>query len=218
MALVNHYCGVDVLHIKQSLIFYKNNLTRDYKRCKDLYNPRKTPKKVFSFLFFVLLLGQIGIFTSLIWSLITSDGNFYRALANQIKSGNFLTFEISLILSCLVYYFDEYDSGPKLNLFCLRVTLLISGLFIAFLAMINYIYITSLVESIKWSCLFIFYNASLYFLGIFISYHMYVTFSLAEPTVNDFLAEQNESTASSARNLNKENSVTLNGSTIDIEG
>ncbi len=86
--------------IKSIYIFSKNNRIEQNHRAT-LFQEGKTPKIVFSFIFFIVTLGQIGILTSIITSTISRQG-FLNAIAIQGKSGNFLTFEISLMHDILL--------------------------------------------------------------------------------------------------------------------
>ena len=89
--------------VRKSVALFFEQIGQQLALRRARFDKTKTPKRVFSFWFFVFILGQIGIITSLIWGGINGEG-LVDALSKQGKSGNFLTFEISLILSCLVYY------------------------------------------------------------------------------------------------------------------
>lgn len=184
--------------IKLSLLSALHIFCSDIDRRKELYNPQKTPKRVFSFWFFIILLGQVGILTSILWSGISGDG-MMGALVKQAKAGNFLTFEISLILSCLVYYFEEYGGREQKELLFLRSTLLVAGMLIAFLAMVNYIFINDKPLDYYWSCAFAIYNIALYVSGIAISYSMYITFSVVEVSAKEANDIQRENQINAAQ-------------------
>ncbi|MDO6387903.1 hypothetical protein [Uliginosibacterium sp. 31-12] len=204
-----------VYFLKQSAGLFFERIGQQLTLRKERFDKAKTPKRVFSFWFFVFLLGQIGIITSLIWGSINGEG-FVDALAKQGKSGNFLTFEISLILSCLVYYFEEYGEEPIKELFFLRVTLLIGSMLVAFLAMINYIYINSAESPKFWSMWFVFYNAALYFAGAFLSYAMYITFSVVEKTASEDAKDKTEAALSAASGMLSTNSATIGDKKISL--
>lgn len=182
-----------------------------------LFNKDRTPKRVFSFWFFVILLGQIGIITSLIWAWINGE-NVAEALAQQAKSGNFLTFEISLILSCLVYYFEEYGQTPVRDLFFLRISLLVLSMVVAFLAMLNYIYINSAPPSLCWSTGFVMYNFALYFAGVFLSYSMYITFSVVEPNVAQDMKNKTDAAIDAAKSLQETNVASVGQKPLNVGG
>lgn len=182
-----------------------------------LFNKDRTPKRVFSFWFFVILLGQIGIITSLIWAWINGD-DVAVALAQQAKSGNFLTFEISLILSCLVYYFEEYGQTPVRDLFFLRISLLVLSMVVAFLAMLNYIYINSAPPSSCWSTGFVLYNFALYFAGVFLSYSMYITFSVVEPNVAQDMKDKTDAARDAALSLQDTNVASVGKKPLNVGG
>jgi cytochrome bd-type quinol oxidase subunit 2 len=186
--------------INRSIKYSWKQFSLELTKRKILFNEYKTPKKVFSFWFFIFALGQIGIITSILWAAINGD-SLSETIAQQGRSGNFLTFEISLILSCLVYYFDEYgDDSPKALLF-LRVTLLVFAMLVAFLAMLNYIYINSNSSPSCWSIGFTIYNVFLYVIGVFLSYLMYITFSVVEPTAADDMKSKTEAAVDAANSI-----------------
>ncbi|HHQ2485630.1 TPA: hypothetical protein ACSPJY_004289, partial [Pseudomonas aeruginosa] len=178
-----------------------------------LFQESITPKVVFSFIFFIIILGQIGILTSIVTSTISGQG-FLNAIAAQGKSGNFLTFEISLIFSCAMLYFNEYSQNEKIDLLFLRVTYLIAGLVVAFLAMLNYIYITT--SSIVWTLYFTIYNISLYVFGIYISYKIYLTFSAAEESAAKHESRNTADTQKRASILQSVDSAKIGDSEIKL--
>lgn len=191
--------------------FKKNRIDQDYRAT--LFQEGITPKVVFSFIFFIIILGQIGILTSIITSTISGQG-FLKAIAAQGESGNFLTFEISLIFSCAMLYFNEYSQNEKIDLLFLRVTYLIVGLVIAFLAMLNYIYITT--NSVEWTSYFIAYNIFLYVFGIYISYKMHLTFSAAEEPVAKHESKNTADTQKRAITLQSVESAKIGDSEIQL--
>lgn len=203
--------------IHKSIASFTNQLLGEMEGRRKRFNAEKTPKRVFSFWFFIFSLGQIGIVTSLIWAGINGEG-ILDALAKQGKSGNFLTFEISLILSCLVYYFEEYGEEPIRELFFLRVTLLILAMIVAFLAMLNYIYINSTVSPSCWPGWFVVYNAALYIVGVLLSYFMYITFSVVEPTAADDMKLKTDAAISAAGSLSATNTGSIGSKQINLEG
>ncbi|AXL82871.1 TPA: hypothetical protein L5597_002196 [Pseudomonas aeruginosa] len=192
--------------------FKKNRIDQDYRAT--LFQEGITPKVVFSFIFFIIILGQIGILTSIITSTISGQG-FLKAIAAQGESGNFLTFEISLIFSCAMLYFNEYSQDEKIDLLFLRVTYLIAGLVIAFLAMLNYIYITT-TNNVEWTSYFIVYNIFLYVFGIYISYKMHLTFSAAEESAAKHESKNTADTQKRAITLQSVESAKIGGSEIKL--
>lgn len=191
--------------------FKKNRLDQNYRAT--LFQEAITPKVVFSFIFFIIILGQIGILTSIITSTISGQG-FLKAIAAQGESGNFLTFEISLIFSCAMLYFNEYSQDEKIDLLFLRVTYLIAGLVIAFLAMLNYIYITT--TNVEWTSYFIVYNISLYVFGIYISYKMHLTFSAVEESAAKHESKNTADTQKRAIALQSVDSAKIGDSKIKL--
>ncbi|MXS19116.1 hypothetical protein [Pseudomonas oryzihabitans] len=191
--------------------FKKNRLDQNYRAT--LFQEAITPKVVFSFIFFIIILGQIGILTSIITSTISGQG-FLKAIAAQGESGNFLTFEISLIFSCAMLYFNEYSQDEKIDLLFLRVTYLIAGLVIAFLAMLNYIYITT--TNVEWTSYFIVYNISLYVFGIYISYKMHLTFSAVEESAAKHESKNTADTQKRAIALQSVDSAKIGDSEIKL--
>jgi hypothetical protein len=203
--------------IKRSAARFVDQWNQQVQLRRRLFDSEKTPKRVFSFWFFVFALGQIGIITSLIWAGISGDG-LIDALAKQGKSGNFLTFEISLILSCLVYYFEEYGEEPVRELFFLRITLLILGMIIAFLAMLNYIFINSAQSPHCWSLIFVMYNTFLYVSGVLLSYLMYITFSVVEKSAAGDLKDKTATAIDTAQNLPVTDVGNIGNKSINITG
>lgn len=204
----------NLIVIKSIAAFWKQ-LMADHSLRSSLFNDSQTPKQAFSFLFFIVMLGQVGILTSIIFSTISGNG-FFSAIATQGASGNFLTFEISLIFSCAMLYFQEYGEEKTKKLFCLRVTYLILGLSIAFLSMLNYIYISTSNQNNTWSMSFITYNISPYILGIFISYKIYTTFSVAEETIKEFNERKTSEAVDRAETLKNTQSIIIDGQKIDL--
>ncbi|EPB6481576.1 MULTISPECIES: hypothetical protein [Pseudomonas] len=198
--------------IRSIYIFFKKN-REDQNHRATLFQESITPKVVFSFIFFIIILGQIGILTSIVTSTISGQG-FLNAIAAQGKSGNFLTFEISLIFSCAMLYFNEYSQNEKIDLLFLRVTYLIAGLVVAFLAMLNYIYITT--SSIVWTLYFTIYNISLYVFGIYISYKIYLTFSAAEESAAKHESRNTADTQKRASILQSVDSAKIGDSEIKL--
>lgn len=203
--------------IHKSITSFADQLLVEMEGRRKRFNVGKTPKRVFSFWFFIFSLGQIGIITSIIWAGINGEG-MVDALAKQGKSGNFLTFEISLILSCLVYYFEEYGEEPVRELFFLRVTLLIFAMIVAFLAMLNYIYINSTASPSCWPGWFVVYNAALYVAGVLLSYFMYITFSVVEPTAADDMKLKTDAAISAAGSLGATTTGNIGPKQINLEG
>lgn len=203
--------------ILRSVITGWNQFNQQRAARSALFDKERTPKRVFSFWFFVIILGQIGIITSLIWAWINSD-SVVGALAQQAKSGNFLTFEISLILSCLVYYFEEYGQAPVRDLFFMRISLLVLSMVVAFLAMLNYIYINSTPPNLCWSTGFILYNIALYAVGVFLSYSMYITFSVVESTVAQDMKDKTDAALDAANSLQATNVASVGQQPLNIEG
>jgi hypothetical protein len=203
--------------MKDSLLVFFGQFAGEWNHLKERFSKEKTPKRVFSFWFFIFTLGQIGIFTSLIWAGINGEG-MMEALAKQGKSGNFLTFEISLILSCLVYYFDEYGEDRRRALFFLRITWLVLAMIVAFLAMLNYIYINSAASPASWSCYFVVYNFFLYIAGVLLSYFMYITFSVVEPNVGDHMKSEMNAAISGASQMGSTTAASIGQKKINIEG
>ncbi|HBO2700913.1 hypothetical protein [Pseudomonas aeruginosa] len=198
--------------IKSIYIFFKNNRIEQNHRAT-LFQEGKTPKIVFSFIFFIVTLGQIGILTSIITSTISGQG-FLNAIAIQGKSGNFLTFEISLIFSCAMLYFNEYSEKEKIGLLFLRISYLIAGLVVAFLAMLNYIYITT--SNIDWTFYFITYNIALYVFGIYISYKISLTFSAVEESAAHRESRNTAETQKRASSLQSVDSAIIGDSEIKL--
>ena len=198
------------------LVFF-SQFSREWTLRRERFNREKTPKRVFSFWFFIFALGQIGIFTSLIWAGLNGEG-LMEALAKQGKSGNFLTFEISLILSCLVYYFDEYGEEPIKALFFLRITWLVLAMIVAFLAMLNYIYINSTASPTSWPDWFVAYNFLLYVAGVLLSYFMYITFSVVEPSVADEMKSKTDAAISAASQMDSTTAASIGQKKINLEG
>lgn len=201
--------------IQQSLVLTQKKLCEEWQLRRERFDNAKTPKRVFSFWFFVFVLGQIGIITSALWAGVAGEG-IMEALAKQGRAGNFLTFEISLLLSCLVYYFEEYGEEPVRALFFLRVTLLILGMSIAFLAMVNYIYINSVQSPAFWPDWFVVYNLLLYVTGIILSYFMYITFSVVETSVSDVRKERTETAQSTAKNIQETKETVIGDKKINL--
>lgn len=201
--------------IKQSVTSFYEQLCRQLRLRQELFDKDKTPKRVFSFWFFVFTLGQIGIVTSLIWAGINGE-SVMDALAKQGKSGNFLTFEISLILSCLVYYFEEYGEESIKALFFLRITLLILGMLVAFLAMLNYIYINNVESPGCWSRGFVAYNLALYVFGSFLSYMMYITFSVVEKSAAEDIKSKTDAALKDANSMPTTNVGSIGEKNIKI--
>ena len=202
------------LLIVKSIQYYYRQVSKEKKYRETLFNNQRTPTQAFSFLFFIVILGQIGIITSTLFSLIAGNG-LLPAIGHQAISGNFLTFQISLIFSCVMFYFLEYSEGRLKELFCLRSTYLIAGLCIAFLAMLNYIFISTSENKI-WSTSFVIYNISLYVLAMYVSYKIYMTFSVAGPTVTDFSEEKVLETFKRADSLKEATSYTSGTKTIKL--
>jgi len=198
--------------IRSIQIFFKKN-REDQNYRATLFQETITPKIVFSFIFFIIILGQIGILTSIVTSTISGQG-FLNAIAAQGKSGNFLTFEISLIFSCAMLYFNEYSQNEKIDLLFLRVTYLIAGLAVAFLAMLNYIYITT--SSVEWGLYFIIYNISLYVFGIYISYKIYLTFSAVEESAAKHESRNTADTQKRASTLQSVDTAKIGDSEIKL--
>lgn len=203
--------------IMQSTKLFVEKTQQQLRIRQELFNENKTPKRVFSFWFFIFLLGQIGIVTSVAWVGL-SGGDLLEALSRQGKSGNFLTFEISLILSCLVYYFEEYGEEPVKNLFFLRVTLLIFAMIVAFLAMLNYIYINSVNTQYCWPDWFVNYNIGLYVFGVLLSYWMYSTFSVVEMTAASYMRGRTDSVLATANDLQSMETGKIGNKTLNLEG
>lgn len=203
--------------IRKSIRSFSSQLKQELEQRRKLFNGTRTPKRVFSFWFFIFSLGQIGIITSLIWAAINGQ-NVLEALAQQGKSGNFLTFEISLILSCLVYYFDEYGENPVKQLFFLRITLLVLAMLVAFLAMLNYIYINSFAAPQCWSPWFVSYNFALYILGVGLSYSMYITFSVVETSAAEDMKEKNDAAIEAADNMDETTTANIGPTKVNLEG
>lgn len=203
--------------IKESIGTFCSQFLLELEQRRKLFDKAKTPKRVFSFWFFIFSLGQIGIITSLIWAAINHQ-NVIDALAQQAKSGNFLTFEISLILSCLVYYFEEYGEKSVRKLFFLRITLLVVAMSVAFLAMLNYIYINSFASPQCWNNWFIFYNVLLYILGVGLSYSMYITFSVVETSVAEDMKLKTDAAIEAAKNMDDTTAASIGARTVNLEG
>ena len=203
--------------IKKSCALFFEQIGSQLTLRRERFDKEKTPKRVFSFWFFVFALGQIGIATSLIWAGINGEG-LMDALAKQGKSGNFLTFEISLILSCLVYYFEEYGEEPIKALFFLRITLLILGMSVAFLAMLNYIYINSTGSPSCWPEWFVLYNLVLYVMGVFLSYMMYITFSVVEKSAADDMKRKTDAALDAANSMQSTNVGNIGEKKINLQG
>ncbi|WP_186116277.1 hypothetical protein [Burkholderia gladioli] len=199
------------------MLLFFSQFSHEWTLCRERFDREKTPKRVFSFWFFVFALGQIGIATSLIWAGINGEG-IMAALAKQGKSGNFLTFEISLILSCLVYYFEEYGEEPIRALFFLRITWLVLAMIVAFLAMLNYIYINSTVSPACWPHWFVAYNTFLYVAGVLLSYFMYITFSVVEPTAADDMKSKTDAAIDAASSLGATTAANIGEKKINLEG
>ncbi|MCX2864180.1 hypothetical protein OOZ63_20330 [Paucibacter sp. PLA-PC-4] len=198
------------------LVFF-SQFAREWTLRRERFNREKTPKRFFSFWFFIVTLGQIGIITSLIWAGINGEG-FMEALAKQGKSGNFLTFEISLILSCLAYYFEEYGEEPIRALFLLRITWLLLAMIVAFLAMLNYIYINSTTSPTSWPDWFVYYNTILYIAGVLLSYFMYITFSVVEPSVAEDMKSKTDAAISAANEMDSTIAASIGEKKINLEG
>lgn len=205
------------MYFINSIRIFFSQLASEWALRRERFNRDKTPKRVFSFWFFIVILGQIGILTSLIWAGINGDG-LMEAIAKQGKSGNFLTFEISLILSCLVYYFEEYGEEPIRALFFLRITWLILAMIIAFLAMLNYIYINSSMSPLRWSNFFMLYNVLLYVAGLALSYFMYITFSVIEPSVADEMKSKTDAAINAANQMDSTTTASIGQKKINLEG
>lgn len=141
-----------------------------------------------------------------------------EALAIQGKSGNFLTFEISLILSCLVYYFEEYGEEPVRALFLLRITWLVLAMIVAFLAMLNYIYINSTASPSCWPDWFVAYNLFLYVAGVALSYFMYITFSVVEPNVGEAVKSNTTAAVNAANEMGSTTVAKIGQKNINLEG
>jgi len=204
-----------VYFVKKSVALFFEQIGQQLTLRRSRFDKTKTPKRVFSFWFFVFALGQIGIITSLIWGGLNGE-SLVDALAKQGKSGNFLTFEISLILSCLVYYFEEYGEEPIKELFFLRITLLICAMLVAFLAMLNYIYINSTESPKCWPEWFVVYNFVLYLMGAFLSYWMYITFSVVEKTAAEDAKDKTEAALSAAIGMQSTTAATIGDKKISL--
>ena len=201
--------------VRKSVALFFEQIGQQLALRRARFDKTRTPKRVFSFWFFVFALGQIGIITSLIWAGLNGEG-LVDALAKQGKSGNFLTFEISLILSCLVYYFEEYGEEPVKALFFLRITLLIFAMLVAFLAMLNYIYINSTESPECWPRWFVVYNLALYLMGIFLSYMMYITFSVVEKSAAEDIKNKTDAALSAANNMQSTTAGTIGDKKISL--
>jgi hypothetical protein len=209
--------GGHVYFIKDSILVFLSQFAQEWTLRRERFNRGKTPQRFFSFWFFIVTLGQIGIITSLIWAGINGEG-FMEALAKQGRSGNFLTFEISLILSCLAYYFEEYGEEPRRALFLLRITWLLLAMIVAFLAMLNYIYINSTASPARWPDWFVYYNTILYIAGVLLSYFMYITFSVVEPSVGDDMKSKTEAAISAASQMDSTTEASIGEKKINLEG
>lgn len=201
--------------VRKSVALFFEQIGQQLALRRARFDKTKTPKRVFSFWFFVFTLGQIGIITSLIWGGLNGE-SLVDALAKQGKSGNFLTFEISLILSCLVYYFEEYGEEPIKALFFLRITLLICAMLVAFLAMLNYIYINSSESPDCWPGWFVAYNLALYLMGVFLSYWMYITFSVVEKSAAEDIKDKTDAALSAASNMQSTTATTIGDKKISL--
>jgi hypothetical protein len=209
--------GETVYFIGKSINLFLQRFIEQIASRRERFDINRTPKRVFSFWFFVFTLGQIGIITSLIWAGINGQ-DVIDALEKQAKSGNFLTFEISLILSCLIYYFEEYGEEPIKALWFLRITLLILSMLIGFLAMLNYIYINSAAAPVYWSRTFAAYNVLLYIAGVSLSYCMYITFSVVEKSAADDMKAKTAAAIDAADHLSSTNVGNVGSKKINLEG
>ena len=75
------------------------------------------------------------------------------------------------------------------------------GMLIAFLAMVNYIFINSKPSTYTWENAFVWYNLILYLAGIAVSYCMYITFSVVEISAPDANRQNREQQVKDAQNL-----------------
>lgn len=157
--------------IKSIYIFSKNNRIEQNHRAT-LFQEGKTPKIVFSFIFFIVTLGQIGILTSIITSTISRQG-FLNAIAIQGKSGNFLTFEISLMHDILL----QRIQGERKNRPIIPENKLLNSRISCYLPCNVELHIHHNIQhptsNIDWTFYFITYNIALYVLAYIshIEYH-----------------------------------------------
>jgi len=120
---------------------YWRQLQQEWAECKlRAVEVKRVRRDFFSYFLFAILLGQIGVLTTVVWSAFGED-SLIQVVYLQAKSGNFLTFQIALLLAGASKFFDEHGESTNRDYVLLRLTHLLIAFFLAFMSMLAYIFL-----------------------------------------------------------------------------